>query len=66
MFYELISNMYFELKHNKYAFITINEWDYIKFLIWDCGETIRHKIQDYHLHTQVEEPVDIEYPSILA
>ena len=52
--------MYFELKHNKYAFITINEWDYIKFLIWDCGETIRHKIQDYHLHTQVEEPVDIE------
>lgn len=61
-FYELISNMYFELKHNKYAFIKINEWDYIKFLIWDCGETIRFKIQDYHLGTQVEEPVDIEMP----
>ena len=59
-FYELCSNMYHELNNNKFTFIKINEMDYIKFLIWDCGKTIRFKIQDYHLGTQVEEPVDIE------
>lgn len=59
-FYELISNLYYELKTNKYAFIKINDVEYFKFLLWDCGEQIRFKIQDYNIHTQVEEPVDIE------
>ena len=58
-FYELISNLYYELKTNKYSFIKINE-RYFKFLFWDCGDNIRFKIQDYNMHTQVEEPVDIE------
>ncbi len=59
-FFELISNFYCELRTNKYAFIKINDTEYFKFLLWDCGENIRLKIQDYNIHTQVEEPVDIE------
>ena len=61
-FYELFSNLYHELKTNKFAFIKINEIEYYKFLFWDCGKTIRFKLQDYNIHTQVEEPVDIEIP----
>lgn len=61
-FYELLSNLYYELKTNKFTFLKINESQYFKFLFWDCGKTIRFKVQDYIIHTQVEEPVDIEIP----
>jgi len=61
-YYEMFANMYNELNTKKYTFITLSNWEYYKFLFWDNGKTIRFKIQDYNLKTQVEEPVDIEMP----
>lgn len=61
-YFEMFSNMYYQLKNKKYAFIILSNWDYYKFLFWDNGDSIRFKIQDYNLKTQVEEPVDIEMP----
>lgn len=57
-YFDVFSNMYHDLMTNKFAFIKISEWFYLKFLFWDCGNTIRFKIQDYTRY--VEEPIDIE------
>lgn len=57
--FELFNNMFVDLKQNKFAFIKLSEWNYLKFLFWDCGETIRFRIQTYTYKT-VEEPFDIE------
>ena len=59
--FEMFNNLFVELKENKFAFIKLSEWDYLKFLFWDCGETIRFRIQSYKCNI-VEEPVDIEMP----
>ena len=59
-YYEVIKNSFEELKKHKYTFISIDELTYVKFLIWDFGETIRFKVQDYCYSDRVREPIDIQ------
>ena len=59
-YFDVIKQMFEELKNQKYSFISIDELTFMKFLIWDCGETIRFKAQDYSFLDRVREPIDFQ------
>lgn len=55
-----IQNFIDDLKNKTYAYVIFEEYEYIKLLVWNCGEKVRAKIQDYNSHDEVKEPLDFE------